>query len=171
MNKINFIFLGVIFLCNINVTNVMSQNTTASSVFAIIDNTALQNSAIQINYINVFSQNVPAKSAIIEKIFLISSENENMFNSVTQNIASFSISNDNINSFTVSLPSQPILLKNMKTGNTIQVSDWKSDSYSLNDTEQKNVKVINLGASLKMDSLNKDKIGEYIGSYPVTLIY
>ena len=172
MNKIKFIFFGVILFCGFNVTNVMAQNTTSlASVFAIIENTSFQNSAIQINYINGFSQDVSAKSAVTEKIFLISSENDNKVNSVTQNIASFSISNDNINSFTVSLPSQPIILKNMTTGNTIKVSDWKSDSYSVNGAEQKNVKFINLGASLKMSSLNKDKKGEYIGSYPVTLIY
>lgn len=171
MNKIIFIFSVLMFFCIINVKNVMAQNTNASSsVTAIVVNTSFQNTAAQINYTNGFSQIVPTNSVVPDKIFLISAVNEKQA-SVTHNIASFSISNEKINSFTVSLPSQPVLLTNTKSGNTIQVSDWKSDSYSVNGAEQKNVKVINLGASLKMSSLNKDNAGEYIGSYSVTLIY
>jgi hypothetical protein len=171
MNKIIFIFFGLILFCSLNVTNVMAQNTTANAgVFAIVVNTSLKSSP-QINYISDLSQTVQTNSAVPEKSFQISADNVKQAGAISQNIASFSITYEKQSSFSLSLPSSPILLTNIKNGNTIQVSGWKSDSQTGQGGSQKNVKVINLDASLKMGSASGDKTGEYIGTYPVTFVY
>lgn len=152
-------------------TKLVAQNTTATSaIFAVIINTSQKN-ATQINYINDFSHNINATNIVPEKVFLISADNGKQVDNITQSIASFSITSENKGSFSVSLPSHPITLTNSKNGNTIQVSGWKSDTQTGQGGVQKNVNVINLGASLKMGSVGDDKSGEYTGSYPVTLVY
>ena len=172
MNKLIYILLGLILSCSITATKTIAQNTIANcAVFAIVDNATLNNAA-QINFINSISQNDQSKGVVQEKQFLISSDNGIKAGNLTQNIASFSITNENKSPFTISLPSRPITLTNSKNGNTIQVSGWKSNSQVGQAGSQKNVKVINLGASLQMgSSVNEEKSGEYSGTYPVTLVY
>ena len=169
MNKIVLFAIGLIFICGVNPTNIQAQSIATAGVFAIVVNTAPN--AAQINYVNGFSQNIPATNIEPGRFFQISSENATPNSNIIQNIASFLITGENKSSFSVSLPSHPITLTNPANGNTIQVSGWKSDSQPGQGAVKKNVWVVNLGASLKMGSVNDKKAGEYTGTYPVTMIY
>lgn len=171
MNKIIFIFFGLILFCSLIVTNVTAQNTTANAaVFAIIENPSLKNSP-QLSQISELSQSVQVNSTPVVQSFLIPAGNGKQTSANSQNIASFSITYEKQSSFSLSLPTGPILITNMRNDNTIQVSGRKSDSQIGQGASQKNVMVINLDASLKMESASGDKTGEFIGIYPVTFVY
>ncbi|MDP4240906.1 MAG: DUF4402 domain-containing protein [Bacteroidota bacterium] len=169
MNKTFLLLSGLFLFCSIKATDLLAQTVATAGVFAIVVNTS--NNAAQINYLKSASQNIQAENTTPEKVFQISSGDVNQTGGVSQNIASFSITGDSKNAFSVYLPTHPILLTNPKNGNTIQVSDWKTDSQPHQSDLKKNVWIINLDASLKMGAANNEKSGEYSGTYPVTMIY
>jgi hypothetical protein len=171
MNKIFFIFLGLILFCSLIVSNVTAQNTIANAaVFAVVINPSLKN-APQISHISDLSKAVEVNSAPVAQSFMVSAANGNQTIANSQNIASFSITYEKKSSFSLSLPTGPILITNMRNDNTIQVSGRTSDSQVGQGAAQKNVMVINLDASLKIGSASGDKTGEFIGTYPVTFVY
>lgn len=163
MNKILFLLIGSSLFCGMIATKVQAQLTVSQASANIVEF-----KAAQVKYVNSFSQvNSNSSTSII-----VPSENGKLVNSSFQNLACFSISVENKNSFSVSLPSHPVILKNLKNEDTIQVDGWQFTTQPGKGEFQKNIWVVNLGASLKIGSVNdKATSGIYSGTYLVTFIY
>lgn len=168
MNKIILFLFGLVLFYGMNATKANAQIMAVAKASATIVD---PNQAAQVNYINSFSQIVPNSNAVSTKPIVIPSENGKLMSSTIQNLASFSMTGENKNSFSVSLPSHPIILKNTKNENTLQVDGWQSSAQPGKGEFQKNIWVVNLGASLKMVSDNDNAAGVYSGTYPVTFVY
>lgn len=170
MNKIILLLFGLVLFYGMNATNANAQIMAVAQASAIIIDPS--NNAAQVNFVNSFSQIVSNNSnAISGKPIILPAENGKLMSSTIQNVASFSITSENKNSFSVSLPSHTVILKNTKNANTLQVDGWQSSAQPGKGEFQKNIWVVNLGASLKMVSDNDNAAGVYSGTYPVTFVY
>lgn len=168
MSKFIFSFFSFVVFIGLYPTIVFAQlSTVAQASASIVD----QGKAAQVKYIPNFSQNVSNSSAISVKPIVIASGNGKFNNSSVQNLASFSITSENNNSFSVSLPSHPLIIQSSKSNNTLSVDNWQSNSQSCWGENQKNIWVVNLKASLKMGCDNNNQAGEYFGTYFVTFVY
>ncbi len=81
---------------------------------------------------------------------------------------SFTFNSAQATSFSVSVPSAPVSLTNPITGSTLQVSNFQPSCAS-SCTTLNNTANITVGGTLTVPS-NAD-IGDYTGSYPVSVIY
>lgn len=86
------------------------------------------------------------------------------------NAASFYISGDNDVSFTITLPTNPVVLKHISSSKTMTIEKWISKPINnpgsgiLQNGEQ----TVLIGASLKVGTLNENPIGIYAGTYTIT---
>src|ERR1035437_5934128 len=168
INKISFLFFGLFLFYGISVSQVVGQSKAAAGAFVMINRTS---NASPINSINIFSLNGTAVKSVSGNTILISSENSKLMNSVVQNLGSFSITGQNKNSFSVSLPAHPVMLTNSENGSTLQVTGWQSSSQSGLGEFKKYIRVVNLDGSLKIGTVNTDKSGVYSGTFPITFVY
>jgi hypothetical protein len=88
----------------------------------------------------------------------------------THNAASFYVSGDVDASFTISLPTGPVVLTNMTNAKTMRIEDWISNPASGIGTGklQNGFQVINVGATLKVGTLYDNPVGIYTGTYTIT---
>jgi hypothetical protein len=86
------------------------------------------------------------------------------------NAASFYVSGDVDASFTITLPVGPIVLTNMTNAKTMRIEDWVSYPAAGLGTGrlQNGFQVINVGATLKVGTLNDNPVGIYTGTYTIT---
>jgi hypothetical protein len=167
MSKSFFFFLGSFLFYGMSLTYVQGQNNAAAGAFIRINRNA---NVVQINY-NSTSKNGTAVYDVLGNTIMITTDNTKLVNSTSQNLGSFTISSENKNTFTVSLPAHPVTLKNTTNGNTLQVTGSQTSSQSLKDESGKNVRVVNLDGSLKIGSVSKEQSGVYTGTYPITFVY
>ncbi len=86
------------------------------------------------------------------------------------NAASFYVSGDVDASFTITLPGNPVILKHVSSAKTMVIEDWISNpgpgagAGILQDGFQ----VVNVGATLKVGTLNDNPVGVYAGTYTIT---
>lgn len=88
----------------------------------------------------------------------------------THNAASFYVSGDVDASFTITLPSGPIVLTSMTNAKTMRIEDWVSyPSAGLGTGKLHNgFQIVNVGATLKVGTLNDNPVGIYTGTYTIT---
>jgi hypothetical protein len=86
------------------------------------------------------------------------------------NAASFHVSGDTDAAFSITLPNGPVLLTNMANSRTMKVEDWVSYPSAGIGTGmlQNGFQVVNVGATLKVGTLNDNPVGIYTGSYTIT---
>ena len=147
MNKIILSLLGLVLFYGMSGIEVQAQNNAHASVYVKIN--GISNTS-QIQFINSFypnnsNNNIGSGSNVIVPYGYVK-----LMSSEIQNLASFSITDTNKNSFSISLPSHPVILENSKNGNTIQLNGSQSLVQPDKGELQKNVRVINLGGLLKM---------------------
>jgi hypothetical protein len=86
------------------------------------------------------------------------------------NAASFYISGDTDASFTITLPSGPVVLKHASSTKTMLIESWISNPGTgsgagiLQDGSQ----TVYIGATLKVGTLQDNPVGVYAGTYTVT---
>jgi len=168
MNKIIYSFFCFLLIYGINITQVQGQSNAAAAAFIKINKNA---NVAQIDYVNSFSKNSTATYNVLGNTIMISTDNSKLMNNTVQNLGGFTISSENKNTFTVSLPAHPIILKNAANGNTLQVTGSQSSVQSEQNTSGKNTRVVNLDGSLKVGEVSKDQTGVYSGTYPITFVY
>ena len=168
MNNKFFIFLGLILFYGIIVTQVQGQNNANAGAFIRINRNA---NVAQIDYINSFSNNSTATYNVLGNTIIVTTNNSKVMNNTVQNLGGFSISSENKNTFTVSLPAHPIILRNSENGNTLQVTGSQSSLQSVQGKSGNNTRVVNLDGSLKVGAVSKDQSGVYTGTYPITFVY
>jgi hypothetical protein len=83
---------------------------------------------------------------------------------------SFYVSGEWDSTFSISLPSEPVVLTNTSDAKTMIVDDWVSvpDEGMGTGQLQNGFQVVYVGATLKVGNLNDNPIGIYTGSYKVT---
>ncbi|MDX2432076.1 MAG: DUF4402 domain-containing protein [Bacteroides sp.] len=84
--------------------------------------------------------------------------------------ASFYISGDVDAIYSISLPSDPVLITNTRSAQTMRVENWLSTPAPGIGTGQllNGFQVVNVGATLKVGTLHDNPVGIYMGSYTVT---
>jgi hypothetical protein len=162
MNRIILLLFCFVLFYGINIPKAQAQLSEVAQSSANI----VEFKAAQVKYINNISPIIPNSNFFSFKSIIISS-----ISSSIKNFASFSITSENTNSFSVSLPAHPIILKNSNNSNTLLIDDWQSSTQSGKGEFQKNIWVINLSASLKMGTMKDNRGGVYLGTYPVTFVY
>lgn len=90
------------------------------------------------------------------------------------NPAIFNISGQPDFNVVVNLPTTPILLTNNANGKTMQVINWTSIPASSSTgikIQSSGIITLNVGATLKVGSMNDNPVGLYNGTYAVTFSY
>jgi hypothetical protein len=86
------------------------------------------------------------------------------------NAACFFITGTEDAAFSISLPSEPVLLTNEKNSKTMIVKDWLSVPAQGTGTGmlQNGFREVYVGATLKVGTLLDNPVGRYTGSYNIT---
>ncbi len=86
------------------------------------------------------------------------------------NAASFYITGDVDAAYTITLPSEPVVITNISDAKTMQVKDWVSiPSHDIGAGKLLNgFQEVYVGATLKVGTLNDNPVGIYRGSYTIT---
>lgn len=86
------------------------------------------------------------------------------------NAACFFITGAEDAAFSISLPSEPVLLTNEKNSKTIVVKDWLSAPAQGTGTGmlRNGFQEVYIGATLKVGTLLDNPVGRYTGSYNIT---
>jgi hypothetical protein len=86
------------------------------------------------------------------------------------NAASFYVSGDDGATYSISLPTVPVVLTNVTNAKTMLVQDWVSEPEQGTGTGmlQNGFQVVYVGATLKVGTLNDNPVGIYAGSYSIT---
>ena len=87
-----------------------------------------------------------------------------------KNAASFYVSGDVNATYSISLPSEPVVITNTAAAKTMVVENWVSvpnEGAGVGQL-QGGFQVVYVGATLKVGTLNDNPIGIYTGSYRVT---
>ena len=161
-------FLVLLMFCGIIESRVQGQNIARAGVFVIIERNA---NVAQIKYQSSILQSGSTFNSITNNTNNSLSGSNFLLNSNVMNFGSFTISTENKNSFSVSLPAHPVDFKNSESGKILQVSGSQMLSRPVNGVIEKNIRVVNLEGSLKTGSVNLDQSGVYTGTYPITFVY
>jgi len=169
MNKIILVILyfGAYFV--IYASNLQAQNRSATA--RVILNVIEPSNVGQVKYVTSFSNKVQISNDILGAPIFRISDNGKMMNNAIQKLASFSVTTENMNSFSISLPSQPLILRDLKSSNSVQVDNWKTSGQLGKNEFQKNVWIINLGASMNMQTDKTKQEGAFFGTYLVNIVY
>jgi hypothetical protein len=86
------------------------------------------------------------------------------------NAASFYVSGDIDASYTISLPSAPVVLTHISNAKTMLIADWNSvPSPGIGTGKLQNgFQVVYVGATLKVGTLKDNPVGIYTGFYKIT---
>jgi len=86
------------------------------------------------------------------------------------NAASFSVSGDVDATFSISLPTAPVLLTHSTDAKTMLIDNWVSIPSQGIGTGvlQNGFQIVYVGATLKVGTLNDNPVGVYTGNYIIT---
>jgi hypothetical protein len=86
------------------------------------------------------------------------------------NAASFYVSGNEDAAFSITLPSEPVVLTHIASARTMVVKDWVSAPSSGNGTGmlQNGFQMVYVGATLKVGTLEDNPVGIYTGTYTIT---
>lgn len=168
MNKFIFLFFGIVFFYGINETKAQTQRKVVATASVYVIGPS---EIAQVRFIKSSIQIVPINNTISGRSIVFHTDNGKQISSAIQNFASFSVNQESNNSFSVSLPTESIILKNSKSKNTIQVDGWQSAAQPGKDKFEKDIWVVNMGASVKMTSIGDKQEGFYTGTFPISFDY
>jgi len=88
----------------------------------------------------------------------------------THNAASFNISGDSDAAFSISLPKNPVILTNISNAKTMVIQEWASEPQEGigSGMLQGGFQIVNVGATLKVGTIEDNPVGIYSGSYVIT---
>lgn len=86
------------------------------------------------------------------------------------NAASFYVSGDTDASFTITLPGDPVILQHVSSAKTMVIEDWISTPGTGTGAGilKEGFQTVNVGATLKVGTLNDNPVGVYAGTYTIT---
>ena len=88
----------------------------------------------------------------------------------SHNAASFYVSGDSDAAYSISLPSDPVILTHISNSKTMRIEEWVSVPSPGIGTGmlQNGFQVVYVGATLKVGNLNDNPVGIYTGTYKIT---
>lgn len=88
----------------------------------------------------------------------------------SHNAASFYVSGDTDAAYSISLPSDPVVLTHISTSKTMRIEEWVSVPSPGVGTGmlQNGFQMVLVGATLKVGSLDDNPVGRYTGTYKIT---
>jgi hypothetical protein len=88
----------------------------------------------------------------------------------THNAASFYVTGDPGVAYTVTLPSEPVMITHMGTSRTMTVEDWISVPAPTPGAGllENGAQTVYVGATLKVGTLTDNPVGIYTGTYTIT---
>jgi hypothetical protein len=88
----------------------------------------------------------------------------------THNAASFSVTGDADATFSITLPSSPVVLTHTSDAKIMLVDDWVSVPFKGIGTGvlKNGIQEVYVGATLKVGTLNDNPVGVYLGKYIIT---
>lgn len=86
------------------------------------------------------------------------------------NAASFYVSGDSDASYTISLPTGPVILKHSSSAKTMIIENWMSNPGpgTAAGILQDGYQIVYVGATLKVGTLSDNPTGVYAGTYTIT---
>jgi len=86
------------------------------------------------------------------------------------NAGSFLISGDADAAYSIRLPSTPVVLRNLLSSKTMVIESWMSNPAEGlgNGMLRDGFQVVNVGATLKVGTIEDNPVGVYTGSYSIT---
>lgn len=86
------------------------------------------------------------------------------------NAASFYVTGDADASFTISLPSEPVILKHVHSAKTMLIEKWVSDPGTETGAGilQNGERIVYVGATLKVGTVQDNPVGTYAGTFAIT---
>jgi hypothetical protein len=145
------------------------QATATGQIFAEVIPVFTASETAQLNF-GRFSPGVQGGEIILSPQSTISVLGSVFKGSGLHNSASFYVTGDNDASYSITLPSAPVILTHMSSAKTMQVKNWISvPSPGIGTGKLQNgFQVVYVGATLEVGTLNDNPVGIYTGSYNIT---
>lgn len=172
MTRLNTLFYSLILLINFTGAGVNGQNTPqASATGHVIAEIIPMFSASETSQMN-FGRFAPGPQG--GQIILTPESTISVLGSVftgtgTHNAASFYVSGDSDAAYSISLPSDPVVLTHTSNAKTMYIADWVSIPAPGTGTGmlQNGFQVVYVGATLKIGTINDNPVGIYTGTYSI----
>ena len=166
-----FLSLGVTLLLTLNQINAqVTQSISATGhIYAEIIPVFSAGEVTRLNF-GRFSPGPQGGKIILTPQNTISVQGSIVTGTGSHNAGSFLVTGDEDAAFTVSLPSDPVVLKHISSEKSMLIEEW--NSYPLpgpgNGRLQNGIQMVNVGATLKVGTIHDNPVGVYTGTYSIT---
>lgn len=173
MKRVHILFISLIFVILGASEDLSGQAivpaTATGDIFAEIIPVFSASETAQMNF-GKFSPGPQGGEIILSPENFISTLGSVYVGGGLHNAASFYISGDVDAIYSITIPSDPVLITNTRSAQTMRVENWWSTPAPGIGTGQllNGFQVVNVGATLKVGTLHDNPVGLYKGSYTVT---
>ena len=173
MKRLNILISGLFCLCLITGADIFAQGATQVSatghVFAEVIPVFSASETAQMSF-GRFSPGPQGGNIILSPEGTVSVLGTVYTGSGTHNAASFYVTGDIDAAYTITLPSDPVVLTHVSNAKTIRVEDWVSvPAPGIGAGHlQGGFQIVYIGATLKLGTLYDNPVGVYTGTYSVT---
>ena len=170
-SKLNFLFLILQLLLTGGV--VLAQSTPPVSaeghIYAEVISVFSASEIAQMNF-GKFSPGPQGGEIILTPESTVSVLGSVYKGSGTVNAATFYVTGDANATYSITLPTNPVILKHLSDSRTMEVKDWVSVPSPGTGTGrlQNGYQEVYVGATLKVGNINDNPVGLYTGTYTIT---
>ena len=172
MKKILQISIFIFIFIGISEFRVQAQATVTTQVFAEVISAITATETSQLNF-GRFTPETDGGEVLLSPQGSRSSYGTVILVSGTHNPASFYITGENDYTYSITLPSTPVIITNVNNSKTMHVTNWSSippagiGAGTLHGGSQ----TVNIGATLQVGTINDNPTGTYMGTYNVSFDY
>lgn len=161
--------LFIFFNLNYSAAQVTQSISATGHVFAEVIPVFSARETSQLNF-GRFSPGPQGGKIILTPQSTLSVQGSIVMGTGSHNAASFYVTGDENASYSISLPSDPVILKHNSSERSMVLEDWNSWPPPGNGTGvlQNGFQVVNVGATLKIGNIHDNPVGVYTGSYTIT---
>lgn len=172
MKKIILLFCGILVLLLSSVSNVKAQASVTAQAFAEIIAALTATETAQLNF-GRFSPETQGGKVVLTPDGVRTAQGTVVLGGGAHNSASFYITGEYDATFSITLPSGPIVLTNTLNARTMKVSDWQSYPAPGIGVGKLNggATTVQVGAVLNVGNMNDNPVGIYSGTYAITFSY
>ena len=172
IKKILLISIFISLFFGIPGIRVQAQVTVTSQVFAEVVSAITATETSQLNF-GRFSPETAGGEVIVDPQGGRSTYGTVILVAGIHNSASFYITGEPDATYSITLPTIPVVITNVNNSKTMHVTDWSSipiagkGSGVLHGGSQ----TVNIGAALQVGNLNDNPTGMYVGTYNISFDY
>lgn len=173
MKRLSFLIYSLLYILFITGEKCNAQSSSSVSttghIFAEIISVYSANETSQLNF-GRFSPGVQGGQLILTPQSTISVLGSVFKGSGSHNAASFYVTGEENATFSITLPSDPVVLTHISNAKTMQVKDWASIPAPGIGTGklQDGFQIVYVGATLNVGTISDNPVGVYTGSYSIT---